>query len=48
MRTASATEAKQNPGAWLDSAQRESSVVGRQKRDIAVIRRVHARGCPSR
>jgi prevent-host-death family protein len=37
MRTVSATEAKQNLGALLDSAQREPVVIRRQKRDIAVI-----------
>jgi prevent-host-death family protein len=37
MRTVSATEAKQNLGALLDSAQSEPVVIRRQKRDIAVI-----------
>jgi prevent-host-death family protein len=37
MRTISATEAKQNLGALLDSAQREPVVIRRQKRDIAVV-----------
>ncbi|MEA2740931.1 MAG: hypothetical protein QOH05_4238 [Acetobacteraceae bacterium] len=37
MRTVSATEAKQNLGALLDTAQSEPVVIRRQKRDIAVI-----------
>ena len=37
MRSVSATEAKQNLGALLDSAQSEPVVIRRQKRDIAVI-----------
>lgn len=37
MRYVSATEAKQNLGALLDSAQSEPVVIRRQKRDIAVV-----------
>jgi prevent-host-death family protein len=37
MRSVTATEAKQNLGALLDSAQSEPVVIRRQKRDIAVI-----------
>jgi prevent-host-death family protein len=37
MRSFSATEAKQNLGALLDSAQSGPVVIHRQKRDIAVI-----------
>lgn len=37
MRSVSATEAKQNLGALLDSAQSEPVVIRRQKRDIAVV-----------
>jgi prevent-host-death family protein len=37
MRTISATEAKQNLGALLDSAQSEPITIRRQNRDIAVV-----------
>jgi prevent-host-death family protein len=37
MRTISATEAKQNPGALLDTAQREPVVIRGHDRDVAVI-----------
>jgi prevent-host-death family protein len=37
MRTISATEAKQNLGALLDSAQSEPVTIRRQNRDIAVV-----------
>jgi prevent-host-death family protein len=37
MRSVTATEAKQNLGALLDSAQSEPVVIRRQKRDIAVV-----------
>jgi prevent-host-death family protein len=37
MRTMSATEAKQNLGALLDSAQSEPVTIRRQNRDIAVV-----------
>ncbi len=37
MRYVSASEAKQNLGAILDSAQREPVTIRRQKRDVAVI-----------
>ena len=37
MRTISATDAKQNLGALLDSAQSEPVTIRRQNRDIAVV-----------
>jgi prevent-host-death family protein len=37
MRTISATEAKQNLGALLDSAQREPIIIRRHDRDVAVV-----------
>ncbi len=37
MRYVSASEAKQNLGAILDSAQREPVTIRRQKRDVAVV-----------
>jgi PHD/YefM family antitoxin component YafN of YafNO toxin-antitoxin module len=37
MRSVSATEAKQNLGVLLDSAQTEPVVIRRQKRDIAGV-----------
>lgn len=37
MRYISASEAKQNLGAILDSAQREPVTIRRQKRDVAVV-----------
>lgn len=37
MRTMSATEAKQNMGALLDTAQSEPVTIRRQNRDIAVV-----------
>ena len=37
MRTISATDAKQNLGALLDSAQTEPVTIRRQNRDIAVV-----------
>jgi prevent-host-death family protein len=37
MRTVTATEAKQNLGALLDSAQSEPVTIRRQNRDIAVV-----------
>jgi len=37
MRTVSATEAKQNLRALLDSAQSEPVMIRRQKRDVAVV-----------
>jgi prevent-host-death family protein len=37
MRSVTATEAKQNLGALLDSAQSEPVVIRRQNRDIAVV-----------
>jgi prevent-host-death family protein len=37
MRQISATDAKQNLAALLDSAQREPIMIRRQKRDIAVV-----------
>ena len=37
MRSISATEAKQNLGALLDTVQHEPVVIRRQKRDVAVV-----------
>jgi prevent-host-death family protein len=37
MRSVTATEAKQNLGALIDSAQSEPVVIRRQKRDVAVV-----------
>jgi prevent-host-death family protein len=37
MRTVSATDAKQNLAALLDTAQREPVLIRRQKRDVAVV-----------
>jgi prevent-host-death family protein len=37
MRTVSATDAKQNLAALLDTAQREPVLIRRQKRDVAVL-----------
>lgn len=41
MRYVSASEAKQNLGALLDSAQREPVTIRRQKRDVAVVLSAH-------